>query len=102
MNKDKFLNKIKYTIQSIDPDATIILFGSRARGDSKTLSDWDFLILTNEKVNELFKNKIRDELFETELETDEIISSIIHNKDYWENLKITPLYKNIAREGIKI
>ncbi len=102
MNRKEFLNKVKIVIHNIDPDAKIILFGSRARGDSKKDSDWDFLILTTEQVNEIFKNKIRDKLFNTEIETEEIISTIIRNKYMWENLKITPLYKNIQKEGLEI
>ena len=102
MNRKEFLNKVKIVIHNIDPDAKIILFGSRARGDSKKDSDWDFLILTTEQVNEIFKNRIRDKLFNTVIETEEIISTIIRNKYMWENLKITPLYKNIQKEGLEI
>ncbi|MBC7890457.1 MAG: nucleotidyltransferase domain-containing protein, partial [Ferruginibacter sp.] len=30
----------------VDGTASVILFGSRARGDAANDSDWDFLILT--------------------------------------------------------
>ncbi|NLI56212.1 nucleotidyltransferase domain-containing protein [bacterium] len=32
-------------------DAKIILFGSRAKGDFKTLSDWDFLIVLKKELS---------------------------------------------------
>lgn len=73
-----------------------------ARGDAHTDSDWDFLILLSGEATEVLKRQIRDALFEVELETDEIISSIIKNKGKWENFKITPLYQNIEAEGIAI
>lgn len=36
----------------------ILLFGSRATGNSRPDSDWDFLIITQEKVERLQKRKI--------------------------------------------
>ncbi|MCD6239500.1 MAG: nucleotidyltransferase domain-containing protein [Thermotogae bacterium] len=36
----------------------IILFGSRARGDYKEDSDWDFLIIVNEELNRKEKRAI--------------------------------------------
>ena len=64
----------------IDQQIQIILYGSRARGDYKKDSDWDFLILTSFEPTEKDKRKIRDKLFEIELQTDSILSSIIENK----------------------
>lgn len=44
-----------------------------------------------------------DDFYELELETGEIFSPLIYSKNDW-NLrhKITPLYENIEKEGIKI
>jgi len=102
MNKDIFLNKVKERVKDLDNDAEIMLFGSRARGDYKPNSDWDFLILIQKNATEDFKNIIRNNLFDLELESDEVVSSIIHNKNKWEELKITPLYQIIKKEGIML
>jgi predicted nucleotidyltransferase len=102
MNTTTFLNKIKETIKHYDSEADVMLYGSRARGDNKNNSDWDFLIILNQNVNEKLKDEIRNELFEMELESDQVISSIIHSKQSWNNLSITPLYKNIYKEGIRL
>jgi len=96
------LDAVKARVMEIDPDATVILYGSQARGDAHAESDWDFLILLAIEDTEAIKRQIRDALFEVELETDEIISSIIEQKDQWENFKVTPLYQNIEAEGIAI
>lgn len=40
----------------------IILFGSRARGDYKGDSDWDFLILLNKELPPKEKRKLRSKL----------------------------------------
>ncbi len=85
-----------------DPRARIILFGSRARGDFKTNSDWDFLILTSIQVNEHLKKQIRTSLIDTELDAEEVISTLIYSQKQWTDYKVTPLYKNITKEGVEI
>lgn len=102
MNSQEFLHNIQNKVKAFDVNAEVILFGSRARGDFKKDSDWDLLILLNTVVNEKIKEEIRNELFEFELETEEVISSIIQSKKGWNELKITPLYKIIEKEGIKV
>lgn len=78
------------------------MFGSRARGEATSESDWDFLILTQLEVNRELKNKISDQLFETELEAGEVLTSIVNNTRLWESYNLTPLYENIQKDGIVI
>ncbi|MEX0594947.1 MAG: nucleotidyltransferase domain-containing protein, partial [Candidatus Paceibacterota bacterium] len=94
--------EVKESVKRIDPKAKVILFGSRARGDSKKDSDWDFLILTSQRVNEEMKRIIRETLIDTELEAEEVISTIIYSKKSWYNYRNTPLFENINSEGIEI
>ena len=49
---------VKETIKKIDPEARGILFGSRARGDFRTDSDWDFTILTKKRASRQLQDKI--------------------------------------------
>jgi predicted nucleotidyltransferase len=104
MLKKKLPIIIKKHIQRLNPEVELILFGSRARGDINYSSDWDFLILTNEDISESIKDTYRSILFDIELEYDEVISSIIENKERWQNMKnqVTPLYKRIEEEGVLI
>ena len=102
MNKDWLTYQVKESVRKIDPKAKVILFGSKARGDSNKNSDWDFLILTSQKVNEKLKRTIREILIDTELEAEEVISTIIYSKNTWINLKNTPLAENIRQEGIEL
>ena len=92
--------KIKNILEVFDPKAEVILFGSRARGDSKIDSDWDLLILLNIKVDEELKYKIWELLYEIELEYEQVISPIVFSKKDWEESEITPLYQNIEIEGV--
>jgi predicted nucleotidyltransferase len=102
MNRHELTYKVKESIKSIDPDARVILFGSRARGDNKRNSDWDFLILTSHLVDEPMKRQIRDRLIDTELEAEEVISTLIFSQDKWSDYQITPLYKNISKDGVEL
>lgn len=61
-------SKVKQTVKEFDPNAEVILFGSRARGDYKKDSDWDFLILTDRNVNEPLKTVFRRKLIENRIE----------------------------------
>jgi predicted nucleotidyltransferase len=102
MKGEDFLKKIKYAVLSVDGDAEIILFGSRARGDHKKDSDWDILILTNKEEDVNLKNSILDKVFDLELEHTQAISTMIVDKQTWEDWAVMPLYKNIAKEGIAL
>ncbi|OFX22258.1 MAG: DNA polymerase III subunit beta [Bacteroidetes bacterium GWA2_31_9] len=102
--KQQILNKIIAVINKNAPDSEIYLYGSRARGNAKKLSDWDLLILLNRKnISFDFETKFMDEFYEIELETGQIISPLIYSKsDWYENHSITPLFENIKNEGVRI
>jgi len=84
------------------PDATIILYGSFARGDHRADSDVDLLILLNQdQVSRQDEKRIKYPLYELEFETGQIISPIVLSKSTWEHKhRITPFYENVTREGI--
>ena len=98
------ISLIKSKIQSKNPDADIILFGSHARGTANQDSDWDILILLkSSSVSRKEEQEYRHEIFDIELETGEPISTFVFSKNDWETkYSVTPLYYNITREGIKI
>ena len=102
--KDKYIIKlIKTSIMAIDPKAQVIIFGSRARGDAKKDSDWDILILTDYPVTTEIERSFRNNLFDIEIETGEVFSSFVYQKQIWNTKhKVTPLYRNIKREGVRI
>ena len=102
LSKEILFSRVKKKVKAIDPKADIILFGSRARNDAKEDSDWDFLILTTLPVTNELRQLILRNIMELELESEQTISVLIRLKNEWDSYKVTPLYKNIAREGIQI
>lgn len=102
MKRNKLFNKIKRSLYPIDPGMEIVLFGSRARGDFGNESDWDILILTSVNLSKGKKKRIKDAIFDIELDAEEPISTLIYSKDGWEELEITPLYQNIKSEGVRL
>jgi len=102
--RDVIISKILELSRKKYPDAEIYLYGSRARGDAKPLSDWDILILLNlKKIPFALETKIMDEFYEIELETGEILSPLIYPKEEWNvKYRLTPLYENIKNESIRL
>jgi len=101
-NETQFLQKVKQSVKSQYPDAQVILFGSQARKQANSDSDWDFLILLNNyKISPEIEKSIRHPLYRLEWETGQIISTLIKPKAQWESetYKNTDLYKNILEEG---
>ena len=94
--------QVKEKVKAIDSQADVILFGSRARGDAREDSDWDFLILLDKTVSFEEEKNIRRKVYEVELEVDEVIATVIEGKSHWEMLKVTPFYKNVQKDGIHI
>ena len=102
--REKILKKVKDAVINLEPTAEVILYGSRARNDFREYSDWDFFILVDGEVDTARTDRIRHALFEIELDTDQVISSIVRSRQDWNSAKysVVPLRKNVEREGIRI
>ena len=98
------LEKCKAAVRKVVPDADIILFGSRARGEAKEYSDYDLLILVDQKSDVKLYENILDQVYPVELETESMISFVVQNRDNWNSplSRAMPFHKNIDREGILI
>ncbi len=104
MRNEFILKQIKEVVSSHSPHSDVYIYGSRARGDALKQSDWDILILLDTPfVNFDLEKQFIDALYEVEIETGEVITPLIYSKSEWNKKHhITPLYKNIQHEGIRI
>ena len=102
MNKQKLFQRIKRTIYEFDQNASVILYGSRVRGDFTADSDWDLLILFSRHFESMEKLNLRHSLYDIELETGEILSAIFYEKKEWKSVRnqFSPFYKNVVQDGM--
>ena len=96
--------EIKKIVLKYDSHASVILFGSRARGDAADESDWDFLVLTDVGDTESLAAILRKN-FRTKLESrlNIVISLMVKNRKAWEDdYAVTNIYESIAEEGVAL
>jgi predicted nucleotidyltransferase len=101
-DRNRILQLIKSSVRATEPDATVVLYGSYARGDYKINSDIDILILIDkDKITSADARRLSYPLYDIEFETGKIISPLILSRKNWETKhRITPFYKNVRNEGI--
>lgn len=85
-----------------DQLAQMVLFGSRARGDSDIDSDIDVLVVLHGSVDageEIARTSVI--VSDLCLENDVVISCVFMNNDRFEH-KNGPLLRNIRKEGVPV
>lgn len=79
----------------------IVLFGSRARGDFREGSDYDFLIIVD-KRKKTDEETLLDIGVEFLNKYDVLIADIVCDKKEWEKKKRFPIGLNILKEGVEL
>ena len=102
MERTKVIENIKKVAKkTLPPSSSLILYGSRARGDYKDDSDWDLLILLDKP--ELSDSDYDDVSFPFTLlgwNIGELISPQMYTKKEWNSISFLPFYKNVERDKI--
>lgn len=102
MTDAEFLQAVKQSVHQIDPQAEVWLFGSRARGDARPDSDWDFLILTALDMSKGRRWVFSDHLTDLSVESGQVISSVVYPQKERVRLGVTDLYRNVAKDGRRL
>ena len=98
------IDLIRNTVRSQAPDAEIILYGSRARGDARPDSDWDVLVLVDKQAQRLIldeKSSIDYSLWLNGAKMGEEINTFAYTKQQWNNMPMTLFKRNVTKEGIR-
>jgi len=99
-DKNHILQLIKNSVSTTEPNATVVLYGSYARGQQNDNSDIDLLILVDkDKIMPVDEDRIAYPLYDIEFETGILISPILYTKKDWANHRITPFFENVNKEG---
>lgn len=104
MTDQELLQAVKAIILRFDPNAQVILYGSRARGDAQPDSDWDFLVLLENEPECTLETAIERALYRLEIESGALLNAIIHSKAYWRSqlAQAMPFHENVEREGVAV
>ena len=102
MERAKVIENIKQVaLKTLPPSSSLILYGSRARGDYNDNSDWDLLILFDKP--ELSDSDYDNVSFPFTLlgwNIGELISPQMYTKKEWDSISFLPFYKNVEQDKI--
>ena len=104
-NEQRAVSEFVDLLQRRHPDHVLqmVLFGSKARGDSSPWSDIDILIVVDQEDWRL-SHAISDLAADVSLEYDVLIAPRVIGRERWERMTDLRfgLYRNVVAEGIPL
>ena len=96
------LAQCREAVRAMVPSATVILYGSRARGDARTDSDYDLLVVVDGEVDWRFEDQIRQHLYPLELATGTVLTMHAYSRTAWDSplYRAMPFTQHVERDGI--
>ena len=78
-----------------------ILFGSQARGDADESSDYDILVIVDQRTKQI-REMALDAGVEIMNRYEKLFATVIYDEKEWEKAQSFPFAWNIEREGIPL
>jgi len=100
----QLLLELKSVVARFVPDASLILYGSAARGTRLPDSDYDVVIITDRRLSSLEQRELHRAVYQLELDRSVVLLTSVYSKDEWQSplLRASPYWKNVTREGIVV
>ena len=103
LSREEVLDLIRTTVRATEPDAQIILYGSRARGDAREDSDWDVVILLNKPpMTHQKRYRVAYDLWSKGQDIKEEINAFVYTNDQWNSAPPSLFKHNVREEGIRL
>jgi uncharacterized protein len=98
------LTECRAAIQEVATNATVILYGSRARGDAQEDSDYDLLVLVDRDPDMELERAIVARLLPLELRAEKVLTVLVYSRSQWDSelYRAMPFHRNVTREGLEI
>jgi predicted nucleotidyltransferase len=89
-------------VGAVVPQAEVILYGARARGDARADSDYDLLVVMEGDVDWRLEDQIRQGLYPLELATGAVITVHAYSREAWGSplYRAMPFTQHVERDGI--
>lgn len=101
MGKKQVIESIKQVANTaLPPNSSLVLYGSRARGDARSDSDWDLLILLDKPTVSFDDYGLGYPFRELGWDINEEINPQVYSKKEWAEYQFTPFYKNVEHDKI--
>lgn len=98
------LRQVKARVRKHSPSATVLLYGSVARGSSGAESDYDILVLVAEPLTGEQEDVMRQAVYELELDREIIISMVFCTREQWDRpvVRVSPFRREVERDAITL
>ena len=103
-SKDLTISEIKVVVDRILPETRVLLFGSRARGDERSDSDYDLLVIVKKSLDNqqrlYFQARVRKALADQNILADILIQS---ESQVEQNRRLPGhIVRTALREGVSV
>lgn len=98
----QLMTDLKSVIARFVRNATVILYGSAARGKRGPESDYDVLILLDAPMTRQTREEMRSAIYALELERGVVISIMVTTREEWNSplQSVSPYHRNVDSYGV--